>query len=405
MNKSVKWIGAGMAAVAVLAGTYFAGTRVGANKATSGDAAKPAPAGAPGAPTASKGGTPGGPPPIAVDAARVKMTTLANTISAVGSLRSDEAVMVRPEVSGRIADINFAEGQRVEKGRVLIRLDQAVQRAELQQAEANLGLAQSRLDRSRDLHTKGFISSQARDEAESNFKVAQATHALAAARLTKLEIRAPFTGTVGLRSISVGDFVREGQDIVNLEEIDSLKVDFRVPEIFLKRVSTGQSLRVTLDAIPNKTFNGRILAINPLVDASGRAIVIRAQVKNSDTLLKPGMFARVSLITDEQKQGMTIPEQALIPVGDDFFVFKVVDGRVQRTKVELGQRITGFAEIVRGLAANDTVVTAGQPKLRDGGAVRFATLDGQAPAQTPTQIASPAAPPSPAPNAPAAKTQ
>ncbi len=310
------------------------------------------------------------PPPTMVEATVVKISAVARGITAVGSLRSAESVIVRPEVAGRIAEILFAEGQKVSKGSTLVRFDTSVQRAELQQADANLNLNKSKLERALDLQKKGFISSQAKDEAESNYRVAQAAYDLASARLTKLEIRAPFSGTMGLRSVSVGDYVRDGQDIANLEAIDPLKVDFRVPELFLKQVATGQALQVTLDAFPTQTFQGKVLAINPLLDANGRSIVIRAVVKNADARLRPGMFARVRLLTSAMQDGMTIPEQAVVPAGDEFYVFRVIDGRATRTKIELGERRSGEVEVVQGLAKNDLVVTAGQLKIRDGAAVK-----------------------------------
>ena len=165
---------------------------------------------------AAKAGTPGGSAEIVIEATKVKSVRMAQGLTAVGSLRSDESVTIRPEVAGRISEFGFREGQRVAKGATLIRFDTSVQRAELEQADANLGLNKSRLERSRDLFTKGFISAQARDEAESNFKVAQASYDLSQARLTKLEIKAPFSGVVGLRLVSIGDYVKDGQDIVNL---------------------------------------------------------------------------------------------------------------------------------------------------------------------------------------------
>lgn len=364
---------------------YWAGTKRSPATETK-TSAPPAAAGAP--------KTAGGPPPTVVEVVNVKVAPLPQTITAVGSLRSDEAVIIRPEVAGRISEIGFKEGQRVTKGSIIVRLDASVQRAELQQAEASLALAKSRIERSRDLHAKGFISSQARDEAESNYKVAQASYELSSARLTKLDIRAPFNGIAGLRLVSIGDYVKEGQDIVNIEEIDPLKVDFRVPEIFFKQVTNGQALEVTLDAFPNRTFNGRVLAINPLVDANGRSIVVRATVANADARLRPGMFARVRLITNDRADGMTIPEQALIPVGDEFFVFRVVDGRAMRGKVEIGQRKSGAVEIVRGLEKTDAVVIAGQNKIRDGAPVKVADAPATAvtvPSAAPASTAVPAA--------------
>ncbi len=330
----------------------------------------PLPAGAPQSAGKSAAGAPAG--GITVEAIKVKSVRMAQGLTAVGSLRSDESVTIRPEVSGRISEFGFREGQRVAKGATLIRFDTSVQRAELDQAEANLGLSKSRLERSRDLFTKGFISAQARDEAESNFKVARATYDLSQARLTKLEIKAPFSGIVGLRMVSIGDYVKDGQDIVNLEEIDPLKVDFRIPEIYLKQVAVNQALQITLDAFPNQTFQGKVFAINPLVDTNGRSIVIRAMVKNTEARLRPGMFARVRLLFSDERDSVAVPEQSLIPVGDDQYLFKVVDGRAQRFKVEIGQRREGQVEVLQGLIAGDVVVTAGQLKLRDGSQVKVA---------------------------------
>lgn len=367
MNRNLVIVSAIAALLLIGGGGYWIGktqsNAATANSATSGGsqtATKPAPGG-----PATAG--------IVIEATQVKSVRMSQGLTAVGSLRSDESVTVRPEVSGRISEFGFREGQRVDKGATLIRFDTSVQRAELEQSEANLGLSKSRLERSRDLFTKGFISAQARDEAESNFKVAQATYDLSQARLTKLEIRAPFAGIVGLRMVSIGDYVKDGQDIVNLEGVDPLKVDFRIPEIYLKQVAVGQSLQITLDAFPNQTFLGKVFAINPLVDTNGRSIVIRALVKNAEARLRPGMFARVRLLFSEARDSVAVPEQSLIPVGDEQYLFKVVDGRAQRFKVEIGQRRDGQVEVLQGLAAGEVVVTAGQLKLRDGSQVKIAT--------------------------------
>jgi membrane fusion protein (multidrug efflux system) len=326
------------------------------------------------APAQDKGGPVGGGPggeagATPVETAAVEAVRLPQAITAVGSLRSDESVTIRPEVAGRIAAIQFQEGQRVTRGTTLVRLDAAINEAEVQQARANLTLAKSKFDRAVDLAKSNFISGQARDEAENNYKVAQAALALVEARLAKTEIKAPFSGIIGLRSVSIGDYVKEGQDLVNLEAIDPLKVDFRVPEVYLRQVQAGQPLEILLDAYADKRFEGRVLAVNPLVDAAGRAVVIRAQVKNQDSTLRPGMFARVRLITKDVAEALMVPEQALVPQGSDQFVFKVVDNRAVRAKVDVGQRRDGKAEIVSGVAAGDVVVTAGQQRLRDGAPV------------------------------------
>ena len=363
MNRTAVIAAAVVASISAVAGAYWLG-----KSSTQAATAQSKPAAAPNA--AKSGPVPAG---VSVEVAKVVTAKLAKSITAVGSLRSDESIIVRPEVSGRVSEILFREGQRVEKGAALVRIDDSVQRAELEQAKANLSLGKSKLDRALDLQKKGFISSQAREEAENNFRVSQAAFDLASARLTKLEIRAPFSGLVGLRQVSVGDYIKDGQDIANLEGIDSLKVDFRVPEIYLKQVAVNQTLQVTLDALPDKTIVGRVLAINPLLDANGRSIVVRALVQNADARLRPGMFARVRLLTAESAESMTVPEQALIPVADEVYVFRVVDGKALRTRVEIGQRQAGVVEVTRGLAPGDLVVTAGQIKIRDGSAVQIAS--------------------------------
>lgn len=328
-------------------------------------------------PAAGKGGARGSGEgqAVLVEAVKVMTAPLPQTITAVGSLRSDESVVVRPEVAGRVSSILFKEGQRVAKGAPLVRLDTSINDADVKQAHANYTLAKSKYERAVDLQKQNFISAQARDEAENNFKVAEAALALAEAKFAKTEIRAPFTGVIGLRSVSVGDYVKEGADIVNLEAIDPLKVDFRVPEIYFAQIRVGQPLEITLDAMPARTFTGQVYAVNPLVDAAGRSVVVRAQVRNPDTTLRPGMFARVKLITRDERDALVVPEQALVPQGQDQYIFRVIEGRAQRVKVQVGQRRDAKAEIVTGLDAQDLVVTAGQLKLRDGTEVKVARVD------------------------------
>src|SRR6478735_1795195 len=357
---------AGALVAALVAGvgaaSYWAGSR----------SAEPKPATSP---TAAKAPPPG----IVVEASKVQVVSLPQAIAAVGSLRSDETVILRPEIAGRVAQIHFKEGERVAKDTVLVKLDDSVQQADLERARANLKLSKTKHERAIDLRDKGFLSSQALDESENNLRVAQADAELMEARSSKTTIRAPFAGTIGLRQISVGDYVKEGQDIVNLESLDPLKVDFRVPELALSLLRGGQTLQISLDALPDKTYDGKVFAINPLIDANGRAIVIRAQVPNRDGKLRPGMFARVRLFTSDIRDSVVIPEEALFPVGDEKYVYKVVDGKAQRQKVGIGQRREGRVEIVNGLARDDVVVTAGVIKLREGVAVTIANNAAPAP--------------------------
>ena len=374
MSRIVTVIAVVLGIAAAAAGGFWYGNQKNAGPAL---ASAPGPGGA--AQGQGKGGA-GGPPPVTVEAVKVVTAPMPQTIIAVGSLRSDESVTLRPESAGRISEITFQEGQRVAKGAPLVKLDPAIPQAEVAQARANLTLAKSKFDRAVDLAQRNYISGQAKDEAENNYKVAEASVQLAQAKLAKTEIRAPFSGIIGLRSVSVGDYVKEGADLVNLESIDPLKVDFRVPETYLRQIQVGQALQVTLDALPGKTFNGKVFAVNPLIDTAGRAVVIRAQVGNQDTTLRPGMFARVRLITKEQSDAMVVPEQALVPQGNEQYVFKVLDGKVARVKIETGQRRDSKVEVLSGLAAGDLVVTAGQLKIRDGATVRVAGAEGGKPA-------------------------
>src|SRR5690554_2450642 len=251
---------------------------------------------------------------VKVEVATVDRIRLERSVAAVGTLRSRDSVMLRPEISGRIAEINFAEGGKVEKGQVLVRLDDSVAKAKLQQARANLKLAGSQHRRSVELSKQGFVSSQARDDAASNLAVQQAAVALAEAELDKTVIKAPFDGLVGLRTVSVEDYVGPGTDLVPIESIDPLNVDFRVPEQFLSAVTVGSRLHVSFDALGGAQREGTVGAISPLVDVGGRSLLLRANIPNADDVLRPGLFARVQLELADT-QALVVPESALVPSG------------------------------------------------------------------------------------------
>lgn len=310
------------------------------------------------------------PQAVPVETAVAQVATVSDEVTAVGTLLSNESVVIRPEIAGRIAEIHFAEGARVASGAPLVQLDASTYRAELTQARANLEYSRKNFERADELYMRHTGTERARDEALARHEVDKAAVALAQAHLDKMRIDAPFGGIVGLRKVSVGDYVEAGDDIVNLEDIDPLKVDFRVPERYLRTLEAGQKVRVEVDAVPGKGFNGIVYAIDPHVDPEGRSVALRARLPNEDGVLRPGLFARVKLVVGERSGALVIAEQAVVPRGDDRFVFKVVDGKAILTKVEVGQRRYGRAEIVTGLAEGDVVVTAGQLKIRDGTPVR-----------------------------------
>jgi membrane fusion protein (multidrug efflux system) len=297
-------------------------------------------------------------------------TRISEELQAVGSLRSNESVMLRPEVSGRIATIGFRDGQPVRRGRLLVALDSSLNQAEVAQARAELDLAISNLKRTEDLARKNFVSSSAQEQAASNVEVLAAKLKLAEARLAKMLIVAPFDGVVGIRSVSLGDYVREGTDLVNIEDIHILKVDFRLPERHFTQLEVGQTVEVVADALPGARYAGAIEAINPRIDASGRSLEVRARLTNTDGRLRPGMFARVRVILGERAGALLVPEEAIVPLGDDFFVYSVAGGRASRVRVKLGVRRESRVELLEGVKAGDQVVTAGMRVQRDGQAVR-----------------------------------
>ena len=325
--------------------------------------------------TGAGGGSGGGAQaaPIVVETHTVQTRALADDVSAVGSLVSNESVVLRPEVSGRIETIRFRDGETVRRGAVLVELDSAVERAELQQARANLTLAESNFRRTQDLFGRKFVSQSSLDDARAKLEVARARLALAQARLARMQIRAPFDGVVGIRSVSPGDFVQDGDALINLEDIATLKLDFRLPELYLDRVRPGQALELSSDVLPGEIHTATVEAIDPLVDAQGRAVRLRASLVNPDMRLRPGVFARVRLILAERAEVPVVPEAALVPApGNTQFVYRVEDGKVQRVSVTTGQRRDAMVEVVDGLAPGAVVVTAGQLKLRDGAAVKVA---------------------------------
>lgn len=338
-------------------------------------------------------GKPAGPPGggVAVEVSQVGTTDFSDEATAVGTLKSNESVVLRPETAGRIATIGFRDGAVVSKATLLVSLDATLQEAEVQQARANLVLAQTNFQRNQELVAKKFLSQQALDTSAANLKVQQATLQLAEAKLGKTRVKAPFAGMVGLRSVSVGDYVKEGQDLINIEDIASLRVDFKLPETYLGRVVKGQSLELTSDALPGQTFKALLDAVDPMVDQSGRAISARARLDNAAGKLRPGMFVRVRLLFGERQVVLMVPEQAIVP-GAKPAVFKVQEGKAVFTKVTLGVRRAAQVEIVDGLIAGDVVVTAGQLKLRDGVQVKAIGEGAPAPAaNTSTGVAGMAA--------------
>ena len=319
--------------------------------------------------------------PVMVEATKVRQMTMRDDAEAVGSLRSRRSVVLRPEISGRITQLNFSDGQRVRKGQLLVQLDDQLPRAQVQQSRAELSIARANHKRNQELVAQGFISQRSVDESAANLEVAEAKLALAEATAQRLRILAPFDGVAGIRGVNVGDYLKDGADIVNVEDLDAVYVDFRLPERLQNKVKTGQTARVAFDALPGVQYSAVVLAINPQIDADGRSLAVRGCIDNRRLQLRPGMVARVTAVFGERSDANVVPEEAIVPDGAAPYVLRVVAGTeegsqvAKRTPVRLGARTPGFVEVVEGLSPMDVVVTAGQQRLqRDGMAVRVVEL-------------------------------
>jgi membrane fusion protein, multidrug efflux system len=344
-------------------------------------AGKPAGAG-PGGP----GGGQGGPAPVEV--AKATSVTLTDDVQAVGSLKSKQGVMLRPEVAGRITQLGFVNGQTVKRGQLMLQLDDSVQQAQLQSAMSQLSTAQTNLQRSRELLAQGFVSQSAVDQNVSALAVVNAQVNLANVQVARMKVLAPFDGTTGLRVVDVGDYVKDGADIVNIEDLSAVTVRFALPERAIDKLRPGQAVDVTLDALPGRSFKGKVLAVDSQVDANGRAVQVQAQVANPGALLKPGMFARARVVFAVRPGTVVVPEEALVPMGEKQLIFKVVTGPTgqtvaQRLPAKVGLRLPGKVEILEGLNEGDSVVTAGHSRLLRGDSLPVRVVDLSAPGRPP----------------------
>jgi membrane fusion protein (multidrug efflux system) len=328
----------------------------------------------------AKGRSKGAGGAIAVEAANARGATTTTDIRAIGSLQSDESVQIASEIAGRIAEIRFTEGGTVKAGDVLVTLDASLAQAEVADAKARFDLAEANNSRADQLSRTGNVTEKAIDEATANFEIARAALELQRVRLAKHTITAPFAGRVGIRNNSPGSFIAVGTPIVNLEKIDILKVDFKLPELFLPSINVGQTVDVTVDALPKRTFAGEIYAIDPQVDVNGRALQLRARLPNADGELRPGLFARITVKGKQTREVVLVPESVIVPRGGETYVFRIENGKAVEGKVSLGERRGAEVEILEGLTTTAQVVTAGQLKLRNGAAVEVVDPGRPAPA-------------------------
>jgi membrane fusion protein (multidrug efflux system) len=308
--------------------------------------------------------------PVVVEVGKVQRLRIEEDAQAVGTLSSRQSVMLRPEVSGRISRLGFGDGQRVRRGQLLVQLDNALQMAQLRQSEAQAGIANTNLQRNRELVAQNFVSQSVVDQSAAALEVALAQVALSKAQLERMRIVAPFDGVAGIRSVNIGDYVKDGADLVKIEDTSQVWVDFRLPERYLAQLKTGQAVEVAPDAMPGRTFRGQVDALDSQLDADGRSLLVRARLANPDGVLRSGMFARTRTLFAVRDNALVVPEEALVPQGGKQFLIKIVDGPQgkvsQRLEARLGARMPGKVEILDGVAEGELVVTAGQGRLLRG---------------------------------------
>jgi len=301
----------------------------------------------------------------------VRQDIFFDRVEAIGTLAANEAIVVTAKVQGIIEDINFEDGQSVEVGDVIVRFDDAEQRARLAVEQANLDEQGKQLERIAGLARTSAASQARLDEQVAAVEKARANVAAQTARVHDYTITAPFAGRLGTRRVSVGALVSPGTEITTLDDLTTVKLDFSIPETFLSTLREGQEIEAVSAAYPDHLFRGGVTAINSRVDPTTRSIEIRAKIPNYDGRLRPGMLLIVDLIKDS-RDSLVVPEEALVALNNQQFVF-VVDNnsRSSRIQVTIGRRLPGFVEVLEGLTLGDLVITEGHTNLRSGGTVRI----------------------------------
>jgi membrane fusion protein (multidrug efflux system) len=306
--------------------------------------------------------------PAAVETAQASVSQLSDDVLALGTLLSDESVAIAPETSGRVAMILFEDGAKVETGTPLFRFDSGLAQADLSEAKARLQLADASFARIQKLRQSGNVAQNAYDEALSARDVARATVEASQVRLDKLTISAPFPGRLGFRTVSEGAYVTAGTPLVQLDKTDTLQVSFAVPELQERAVEAAKAVSFTADALPGEIFTAQISALNPAIDVNGRALQVRALFDNAQGKLRPGLLVRVT-VKGAEREAVMVPESAIVQRAKGAMIYTLADDKVTEVKVRLGKRVEGLVEVVEGLKAGDTVVTAGNAQLADGAKV------------------------------------
>lgn len=309
-------------------------------------------------------------PPSTVTSFKTEEERWEQSLSAVASLQAVQGVMVAAESSGRVKRIDFKAGDWVEAGALLLTMDTASEKAELQAVEATLDLARLNLERADQLLHKRTISQSEYDAANAEFKDLSARAEAIRVMIEKKNVKAPFSGRLGIRLVDLGQYLNQGDAVVSLQALDRLYVNFRLPQQTLSKIQTGYRVRITSDAFPKQAFVGTISVISPEIDETTRNIEIQATFDNADQLLLPGMFVRVDVLLPEENTVLVVPVTGVLyaPFGDSLFVIEGDEEglRVRQQFVRLGERRGDFVAVTDGIEAGDIIVSTGAFKLRNG---------------------------------------
>ena len=314
------------------------------------------------------------PPVVTVEVTTAELIRWQPRVSAVGTLTAREGIDVATEVEGIIEQIHFESGQKVQKGDLLIALNDDVEQADMVSLQARRDLAETLFKRNEKLWKQRALSQTDFDQAGSNFKVVEANLLAIKARIARKSIRAPFTGVLGIRHANTGQYVAPGTPMVSLQDLGVLYTDFSVPERYLPDVAVGQMVNFEVSAYPGRTFTGEVMAIDARVDEATRNINVRAQLENLDNLLRPGMYADISLLLNEPVERVIVPGTSIVFSSFGNALFVVEQGEndtmlARRVSVTTGEQRGDLVEILSGLEGGELVVQAGVSKLRNGATV------------------------------------
>jgi membrane fusion protein (multidrug efflux system) len=311
--------------------------------------------------------------PVTVEVMRVEAGPLIDVAVFSGQLDAEQTVLVKPEIEGVIQAIAFEQGQSVEQGDVLFRLDHREQTAKLREAEANRSLARERWKRAQQLLTRDASSKAQADVAKAEYEIAGARVELARLELDRTEIRAPFDGVVGLRLVDLGARVEQDTELVRVDALDRVQVTFAISDIGLPFARTGMKVKAWVRPYPGEKFPGEVFFVSPTLDPRNRRILVKAWLDNSDRRLAPGLFANVDLEIRRVEDALVVPESAVAIDRHGSYVWVIDENNeASRRPIETDLRERGIVEVVQGLSPGTRIVTAGTHKVVEGKVVKIA---------------------------------